>query len=150
MKDALNLVAKRVALGLSVFLCVATSPVQAQGSQQWGSYTVYHTVFDSSFLLPNVAEAYGLVRGNGLFLVNISVNAEGRNFGQAVGIEGTATNLMQQQQKLRFKEIDEGEATYYIAPLRIASQEVLHFAINVQPADEEPFTVKFTQTFTKE
>ena len=127
--------------------CIFMAQVQAQGQQQHGDYTIYHTIFDSTFLQPEIAAAYGLVRGENVFLVNISVNAEGKNIGQAVTLKGTATNLLQQQKKLDFKTIDEGEATYYIAPLRVTSQDILHFSIDVQPTPEAtPFTVKFTKT----
>ena len=129
-----------------VFVCTFVNQVQAQGQQQHGNYTVYHTIFDSTFLQPEIAAAYDVVRGENLFLVNISVNADGKNFGQAVDLEGTATNLLQQQKKLDFKTISEGEATYYIAPLRVTSQDILHFAIDVRPPESAPFTVKFTKT----
>lgn len=138
----------RVGLGMLMLICTATS--HAQFNQQHGPYTVHYSVFDSSFLLPDVAKAYGLVRGNGLYLVNISVNKQNAHFGQAVKLEGTATNLMQQQKTLQFQAIDEGDATYYIAPLRVASPEVLHFALDIQAQpDEEAFRVKFTHKFTR-
>lgn len=132
-------------------LALCASQSYAQGQQQFGDYTVYHTVLNSTFIKPKVAEAYGLVRGDQWFLINISVNNAGKIFGQKALLNGTATNLMQQQKTLEFKEINEGEATYYVAPLRLAGQDVLHFAIDVQTAeDQEPFTVKFTHKFAKE
>ncbi len=135
----------------ALFLGVAFAGVaHAQGQQTHGDYTVYHTVFDSTFLQPEVAATYDLVRGEQIYLVNISVNAKGRNFGQAVKLEGTITNLMQQQKPLQFQEISEGEVTYYIAPLRVVSQDTLRFALNIQPSpDEAPFTIEFTQTLRK-
>jgi hypothetical protein len=131
---------------LLILVFMVINQVQAQGQQQHGNYTVYHTIFDSTFLQPDIAAAYGVVRGEDLFLVNISVNVDGKNFGQAVNLKGTATNLLQQQKTLDFKTISEGEATYYIAPLRVTSQDILHFAIDVRPPEGAPFTVKFSRT----
>jgi hypothetical protein len=132
-------------------LLLLTSQTHAQGQQQHGDYTVYHTIFNSTFLKPDIASQYDLVRGNQWFLVNISVNGAGKTFGQEAVLKGTATNLMQQQKKLAFKTIQEGDATYYIAPLRIAGQDIMHFAIDVQTdSSAEPFTVKFTHKFAKE
>lgn len=132
-------------------LLLLVGQAHAQGQQQHGDYTVYHTVFNSTFLQPDIASHYDLVRGDQWFLVNISVNGAGKTFGQEAVLKGTATNLLQQQKKLTFKTIQEGDATYYIAPLRIAGQDIMHFAINVQTdPSAEPFNVKFTHKFAKE
>lgn len=140
-------------LGLCALFSVC---VQAQGQQKHGDYTVYHTVFNSTFLQPDIAQAYGLVRGDHWFLVNISVNGGGKIFGQKAILKGTASDLMQRQTQLEFQEISEGDATYYIAPMRIPGQEILHFTIEVQPiagqpsSDATPFAVKFSHKFARE
>lgn len=142
----------RQLLIVSIALCAFFNVhAQAQGQQKHGDYTVYHTVFNSTFLQPDIARAYGLVRGDQWFLVNISVNGGGRIFGQKALLKGTASDLMQRQTRLEFQEINEGDATYYIAPLRIPGQEILHFSIEVQPAqDAKPFVVKFSHKFARE
>ena len=142
---------RALTLLLPLALLLTAGVAQAQGKYEHGDYTVYHTVFNSTFLKPDVAAAYGLTRGEQIFLVNVSVNKTGRSFGQAAQLKGTATDLIQKQRKLDFQEIDEGEAVYYIAPLRLAGQDILHFTIEVTPEPSaEPFTVNFTRKFAKQ
>jgi hypothetical protein len=107
-------------------------------------------VFNSTFVTPSVAQTYQLTRARDRSLVNISITRtsdEGTRLGLPALIKGTASNLIQQQRSLTFREIDEGNAVYYIAPLRHSNEEVMNFAIDVQPQGEEKsFQVRFTRT----
>ncbi|MGD8175838.1 DUF4426 domain-containing protein [Marinimicrobium sp. ARAG 43.8] len=128
------------------------SPGQAQtGSERFGDYQVYYSVFNSTFVLPDVASIHGLVRGNDRALVNISVSRVDGGLGVPATLTGTATNLLQQAQTLEFQEISEGDTTYYIAPMRHLNEERYHFRISLQPEDsEQAFTLQFTQTLYQE
>jgi hypothetical protein len=121
-----------------------------ENSQSFGDYTVHFTVFNSTFVTPSVAQTYQLTRARDRSLVNISITRtsdEGTSLGLPAIIKGTASNLIQQQRSLTFREIDEGNAVYYIAPLRHSNEEVMNFAIDVQPQGEEKsFQVRFTRT----
>jgi hypothetical protein len=48
---------------------------------------------------------------------------------------------------LKFIEISEGDATYYLAPFVFNNEEILHFDIQVS-ADENAKPMKFTFTRT--
>lgn len=119
-------------------------------SQKFGDYTVHFSVFNSTFITPEVAKLYQLTRGGNQVLVNISLTktVEGNTtLGLPAVVSGTATNLIQQQRALEFKAINEGEATYYLAPLRHTNEEVVNFVIQVQAETETaPFTVRFNRT----
>lgn len=125
----------------------------AQGSQQpfqaFGDYKVYFSVFNSSFIQPDVASAYNLTRGKGRALVNIALvktGDEGDSNGLPAKISGSQSNLMQQTRALKFKEITEPGATYYLAPVRFLNEEILHFTISVaNPSGGSPFEVKFSK-----
>lgn len=119
-------------------------------SQQFGEYTVHFSVFNSTFVSPEVARIYGLTRGKNQALVNISLTrtVDGKTtLGLPANVSGTATNLIQQQRSLSFKTIDEGDATYYLASVRHTNEEVINFDIQVQQdGSAVPFTVRFTRT----
>lgn len=124
-------------------------PKEIQTSKQFGSYTLHYNVFNSSNIPPQVAEAYKLVRGKDRALVNISVTkTEGgkTSLGLPMVVVGVTRNLMQQQQNLKFIEISEGEATYYLAPFVFNNEEVLHFDIQAVIGAERPLKVSFNRT----
>lgn len=118
-------------------------------SQKFGDVTVHFSVFNSTFLTPEVARAYNLTRAENRALINISVTktTNGQtSLGLPARVTGTATNLIQQQRALEFKTIDEGDATYYLADLRHTNEEVINFEIEVQTdSDATPRTVRFTR-----
>ena len=124
-------------------------PKEIQTSKQFGSYTLHYNVFNSSNIPPQVAEAYKLVRGKDRALVNISVTKteDGKtSLGLPVVVNGVTRNLMQQQQNLKFIEIQEGDATYYLAPFVFNNEELLHFDIHVVIGTERPLKVSFNRT----
>lgn len=130
-------------------LVFLSMPSHSAGSTytDFDSYRVVHTVFNSSFIKPEIAVAYNLTRGKDKALVNIALvknNEDGMTNGLPANISGSVANLMQQQKTLEFIEIKEQDATYYLAPLRFDNEEVLHFNINVQ-ANGKDYDVKFSK-----
>lgn len=116
-------------------------------SSEFEHFSVHHVIFNSTFVLPEVAQAAGIKRSKYESLLNISVFEQGKSGTVAAKLEGTATNLMQQQQVLQFKEIREQDAVYYLAPIRVASEELLRFDIRVLPLNsEQELRVNFSQT----
>ncbi|WP_339898121.1 DUF4426 domain-containing protein [uncultured Gilvimarinus sp.] len=121
--------------------------------QTFGDYTVHFSTFNSAFVPPGVAEIYGITRARNQILVNISLTkTEGgeTSLGLPAKVTGTARNLLQQQRVLEFAEINEGNATYYLAALKHTNEEVYNFTISVAPDDAEqteaqPMTVKFSR-----
>lgn len=137
---------------LMVSLQLAAQTNQAkevESSQVFGDYRVQFSVFNSTFISPEIAQTYQLTRGNDRVLINISVTntSDGQiNLGLPATVTATATNLLQQQRTLDFKTINEGEATYYIADLRHTHEEDINFSVNVQPNGvAQAFTVRFTR-----
>ena len=138
-----------ILFALLLLICARPTFADTQTLQKFGDYTVHFSVFNSTFITPEVASVYQLTRAKDLALVNISVTrtTEGAtSLGLPAEVSGTATNLIQQQRSLDFQTISEGDATYYIAPLRHTNEEIMHFAIQIQPdAVSAPFTVKFSR-----
>ncbi len=113
----------------------------------FGEYRVMHSVFNSSFIKPDIASAYNLTRGKDHALVNVAViknPKDGASNGMAAIVSGGYANLMQQGKDLKFVEIREQNAVYYLADMRFQNEEVLHFTINVS-VDGKTFPVKFSK-----
>lgn len=114
--------------------------------QRFGNYEVHYSVFNSTFLLPAIADAYQLTRGDKLAYVNISVlriDKDGRRTPQKARVTGTEFDLVIQK-NLNFKEIEEKNAIYYLATHDIQHKIPVYFTITVKPEGHtKSFTVKF-------
>jgi hypothetical protein len=133
---------------LALLFCLSAN---AQiGSEQFGEYTVHYSVFNSTFIKPDIAETYGLVRARNRALINVSVTKTengATTLGLPAVVRGRAANLLQQQQELDFVEFSEGGATYYIATLRHSHEETFHITVQVQPEPgARQFEVRFPRT----
>lgn len=145
-----------------LLLCLSAVSSQAQinqpkpveTSQTFGEYTVHFSVFNSTFISPEVAKIYGLTRASNQSLVNISLTrtSDGKtSLGLPAEVSGTATNLIQQQRTLKFQTVSEGDATYYLAPVRHTNEEVINFIVQVKAESASaPLTVRFTRTLHEE
>lgn len=125
-------------------------PKEIATMQQFGAYTVHYNVFNSTDIPASVASVYKLVRGKDRALVNISVTktADGEtSLGLPAQVSGAQRNLMQQKQTLKFIEVSEGNATYYLAPFVFNNEELLHFDIEVAvDATTKPLKLTFNRT----
>ena len=138
-----------IGVALSLLMFSLPSTAEERVFTEFGDYKVLHTVFNSSFIQPDVAKTYNLTRGKDRALINVSVvkdTAAGTSNGLAATITGTVSNLMQQTKTLEFQEISEQNAVYYLAPLRVSNEEVLHFTLQVlREGHSKPYTIKFTK-----
>ncbi len=125
-------------------------PKEIATTQTFGSYTVHYNVFNSTDIPAKVAEVYKLVRGKDRALVNISVTKTENgvtSLGLPAKVSGVRRNLMQQRQSLKFIEVSEGEATYYLAPFVFNNEELLHFDIEVNlEGTAKPMKLTFNRT----
>ncbi len=113
------------------------------------NYRVQHVVFNSTFIQEDIAKTYGLKRSKYESLLNISVYDKRSKKTIATvpaKITGTVKNLMQQQKTLDVIEINEKDTVYYLAPIRVANEELLHFELSITPKGSDPLIVKFSQT----
>jgi hypothetical protein len=125
-------------------------PKEISTTQAFGDYTIHYNVFNSTDIPAKVAETYKLVRGKDRALVNISLTKTengSTSLGLPAVVSGASKNLMQQQQPLKFIEIKEGDATYYLAPFVFTNEEILHFDIQVSTeTGTKPMTFTFNRT----
>lgn len=130
-------------------LLCAGQLAQAQDniSYDLGEHWAYYNVFNSSLITPKVARAYNLTRAHDRVYVNIAIVKKSGGYGFAPKkLEGHYRNLMQQKFPLKFVEIEEPTATYYLAPIRFNNEEILHLDITVQVDEASP---EKTFTITK-
>jgi hypothetical protein len=128
----------------------AETPSNASGSnsQTFGDYTVYYSLFNSTFLQPDVAGAANIVRGDDRAVVNISIRKKNSNASDAAvtaTVSGVSNDMMRDF-PMSFAEIKEPGAIYYLAQFEHFNEETRNFTITVKVADQnEPMVIKFSQ-----
>jgi len=119
--------------------------------REFGDYRVHYSAFNSSFLDPKIAAAYDIVRGGDRGLINIAVVPTGTLGGRAAQVSGHVANIFAQRQELKFFEVREGDAVYYLAPFRFEHEDALTFSITVKPAPDLPsYSLSFQRTFYRD
>ncbi|KPV41456.1 hypothetical protein AN478_02485 [Thiohalorhabdus denitrificans] len=127
-------------LGLCLLLAVAPASVSAQ--KLFGDYVIHHGTMLTSNLTPQVAREYGITRSDHRGLVTVAVRKTG-NGGEEKPVRAkvwaVAVNLSSQRRDLEMREVDEGEAIYYLSDFRINPPEKVRLEVHVQPegSDEE-------------
>lgn len=120
----------------------ATEIVREQG------FEVQIQPFPSTFLTQEVASLHGFERSRRQALINLvvlNVQSDGQARGAvAADVTGFSRNLLGQTQILSFKEIDEGTgAIYYLAPVRVSSEEEIQIVLKVLPKNAQAIDIKF-------
>ncbi|HCO61297.1 MAG TPA: DUF4426 domain-containing protein [Porticoccaceae bacterium] len=120
------------------------------GQQEFRDVTIAYSAFNSSFIDPATARAYGITRSKRQGLVNIAVLPRGRltEGGKPALVQGHVSNILGQRQTLEFFPIEEGKAVYYLAPFRFDNRDFLTFKISVQSDPNKPaHEISFQRTF---
>ena len=113
---------------------------------EFGDYVIHHNALPTDILLPEVARAYKIKRSKNRGMLNIVVQQKGK--GISANVTGTGTNLNSQLKHLEFREVKDGDVTYYISSFRVTNKEVINFKIKVKPAgSSKTHTVKFKKEF---
>lgn len=114
-----------------------------------GPWEVHYIAFNSTFLTPDIAKNYAIVRSKYNGVINISVLDKQSGKAQSAILTGEARNLLGVSKKLTFKQISEGDAIYYLAVLPFSDQE--QFRINVEINDgKQQKNLKFEHKFYAE
>jgi len=141
----------RTGLWLAAALFSLSGTVQAAQFVEFDNYEIHYNAFNSSFVKPEIAQQNGLVRGKRRALVNVSVlqkQDDGSLKAVNALVSGVATNLISQQQHMKFNKIDEGKAIYYIGSFGFTDSQVMRIALDVQPDPNRPaYTINFEQKF---
>ena len=125
-------------------LLVGASVANSEQFERYGPWRVHYIAFNASLLSATIAERYGIVRGRNKGLVNITaVGTAGR--GERAGVTGRYRNLLGQTYDLEFREIDDGNAVYYLAAFDFDNAETLRFEVALDLRDHGVETLRFQQ-----
>ena len=140
----------RIIASSLAFLFLNSAPLVADElvlHQDFANYSVHYNVFNSTFIPAEIANLHKLKRSAYESLINVSVYKNDQpNATVPVKLSGSVRNLMQQVKPLEFIEIKETNAVYYLAPIRVNGEEILHFDFVASPIDsDETLTVTFSK-----
>ncbi|MBK5353637.1 DUF4426 domain-containing protein [Pseudomonas sp. TH41] len=121
---------------------MAADAIKGERQETFGDVTVHYNTFNSTFLTPDIAKAAELVRSKNQGVINVSVIQEGKPL--MAQVSGSVKDLTSQTVPLKFKQITEQGAIYYIAQYPVDQQEIRTFEIKVQNGDKIN-TINFNQ-----
>ncbi|WP_095057394.1 MULTISPECIES: DUF4426 domain-containing protein [unclassified Pseudomonas] len=120
----------------------AADAIKGERQETFGDVTVHYNTFNSTYLTPDIAKSAELIRSKNQGVINISVIKEGKPL--MAQVSGSVKDLTSQTVPLKFKQITEQGAIYYIAQFPVDQQEVRTFDIKVQTGDKIN-TINFNQ-----
>lgn len=135
-----------ITLFLAAFLALPTAAGQFKTIKD---VEVHYSAFNSTFLTPQVARSYQLKRNGYSAILNISVLDKSQLGKPAITAEltGKVKNLIGQTRELKFREIKEANAIYYLAEFSISDQEQLTFDIDINAGNKGAGRLQFNQKF---
>lgn len=143
---------------LSCLLAVCALLIGAQAHagqfEAFGDYQVHYSIFPSSFLTPEIAAQYNIVRSKSVGVVNVSILQKTENGGLkpvSGQVEGQVMNDIRQSRFLGFRRISEGDAVYYIAEFQFSDGELLTFQLEANaPGAKSTMPVRVAQTLVND
>jgi hypothetical protein len=144
---------KNIIAAMSLLLFSVVTHAQESFEYIYPPYEIYYSVFNSTFVTPDVAKAYQLTRGKNIAMINVSVRKNidsGKNIERRAVVNGTKSDLIHKL-PLEFIEIEEKGAVYYLASFKFNHRETLSFNIDVQPdRNRAPINIKFSKALYQE
>ncbi|MDI2592524.1 DUF4426 domain-containing protein [Pseudomonas sp. N3-W] len=121
---------------------MAADVIKGERQETFGDVTVHYNTFNSTYLQPDIAKAAELIRSKNQGVINVSVIKDGKPL--VANVTGEVKDLTSQSVTLKFKQVTEQGAVYYIAQYPVDQQEVRTFEIKVQTGDKIN-TINFNQ-----
>ena len=113
-----------------------------------GDYVVHFSAQSTDQLPPDVAVAYAIVRSKSRAMLNVSVLQESNHKAVSAVVTVKTVNLTGQLKNITMRQINEGDAIYYIGEVAIANRETLIFDISVTPeGTDQASDVRFKRQF---
>jgi len=138
-------------LTLLALTFIAPATALAERSQTFGDIEVHFNAISTDELTPDVAKSYKLDRSKNRGLVTVAVLKKNKlGVGQPVKAEvsASATNLSSQLSSLTMREVQEGNAIYYLGDFRVSPPDTVTFAIKVKPQGEsKTHNIEFKQQY---
>lgn len=122
--------------------------LQAEQAQQFGDYKVHYSVVNTTFVDPQVAARYQIVRDKERAFLNLSIREQlpnGESQALTATLEGRTWNLFQNQ-FFEFREVREQGAIYYIGSFEFSDEEIRFFDVQILPEGaSRSYQLKFKQ-----
>ena len=141
-------------LGFVMSLFIAVNPLYAERFIDLDEYRVHYNTMNTEMIPADVAQQNRITRSKNRALLNISVMKRSEDDSAMMGtpvpslIKVTATNLNQQLRQIPMRQIQSGDAVYYIGTFAVSNAETLEFAVTVDPEYKgEAQDVSFRQEF---
>ena len=138
---------KKILLGGLLWLALLNL-AQAEQMQQFGDYEVHYSLVNTRQIPAQVAKVYDIVRADNRMLLNVAIRKRGdglKTVAQQAELKGTRHDLMRTY-NLKFTEIKEQGAIYYISEFKVINEEFSRFAIDIKISEDENFTLEFKHT----
>ena len=120
-------------------------------SKNFGDYALHFNAISTDQLQPDIARAYNIARSKNRAMLTVSIlKSTGGIVGKPVAgtVNVSAANLTGQIKNLTLRQIQDGDAIYYVGDVAIANGETLVFDIDAMPADQmDTFSVRFSRQF---
>ncbi|WP_299793843.1 DUF4426 domain-containing protein [uncultured Shewanella sp.] len=139
----------RAILSALILTLAFIGSVSAEQKQKVGNYDIHYVALGSTFLTPSIAKSYGIKRSSYTGIINISVldTSQEGNPPVAVEISGIANNLLDARINLKFREIREGDAIYYVAEVPYRDDQEINFQIAIKHQKKLNTQLTFKQKF---
>ena len=138
-------------IALLALTLIAPATALAERSQTFGDIEVHFNAISTDELTPDVAKSYKLDRSKNRGLVTVAVLKKNKlGVGQPVKAEvsASATNLSAQLSSLTMREVQEGNAIYYLGDFRVSPPDTMTFSIKVKPQGEsKTHNIEFKQQY---
>lgn len=121
---------------------MAADAIKGERKETFGDITVHYNTFNSTFLQPDIAKAAELIRSKNQGVINVSVVKDGKPV--IASVTGTIKDLTSNSVAMKFRQVTEQGAIYYIAQYPVPQQETRTFEIKVQNGDKIN-TINFNQ-----
>lgn len=128
-------------------------PALASGeqSEDFGEYVVHYNALQTDALAAKVAREYKIKRSRNRVMLNIVVQHKQPDQSRkavVATVTSSATNLTGQVKTIEMRQIQEGDAIYYIGVTNVADKETLNFTVKVAPENSSlSKTVRFRKQF---
>jgi len=118
----------------------------AEQAIQWQEFDIHYTTLSSRLIPANVAKLHGITRADNRMVTNISIRKQGQPV--MASVQGTVTNLLNQQSVLDFTQVLEPNAVYYLANQLVDEKDTLRYAISIQPkASDSTYLLEFVRNY---
>jgi len=140
---------RKIPILFCLLLPLTAADARAQQSERFDNYELHFSVVNTTFLDPEVASQYGIIRGERRGIVNIAVRehseetADGDATTVPMQLEGRTWDLIAEQ-RMTFIEVNEGSAVYYIGEFKFINREWRWFELSFRPQGAgKTYTHKF-------